>query len=588
MTISQLLTAAFVSALFAGCKPGVYSTAYNLDFEYTTDNGQPTQWDIPDMSYHGYATSLDYRLQQHGAASLHMQQTDPDKSGWAIISQVLPVSSVAGHEVELSGWIKTRDVTDGFADLFIVEYEHADYSKYPLDTLNRGVRNSAPWTRISLKKRIDEHTSEVTVGGILKGPGEAWFDNLQLTIDGRPFGDPLVAAPKTRLTREDKSELRKYVYPLRTFEPKDEKSDDLDVLNGLIGKSPVVALGENSHGSSEIYRMKERLIRYMAEKMGFDIFAIEANMPESYRLNAYTAAGKGDPKELIAGMYFWTWNTQEMLDLVEWMRTFNQSGRKIAYTGFDMQFSDESVAILKTAFKADKQAMQLLEHLDAALKKVLSYSSTGTLQIDPRIVGNIERVLPQLESRIDQLPSDESKKTWLRQNATLIRQFLGQGPLAWRDRCMAGNLLWIKRQNPSSRIVIWAHNGHIEKGSGRMGNILQDSLGTDYVNFGFTFYDGKYTGIRRGANKWEQDAQQAYPGTLEYLLDELGEPALILDLKKMRKERSPVLGWIDGLWFRHVGAVKIDREFSDRDITDKFDYLIFIRRSSPSHLLSGM
>lgn len=567
------------------CDSKPYSTAFNLDFEYATDNKQPTQWDMPDTPYHGYATSLDFGQKQHGTASLHMQQTDPDKSGWAILSQTLPASLVAGRDVELSGWIQTRGVTDGFADLFIVEYEQVDYNKYPLDTLNRGVRNRTPWTRISLKKHIDEHTLGVEIGGILKGPGEAWFDNMELTIDGKPFCDTLIPAPKIRLTREDKRELRKYVYPLRTFEPGEENRDDLNVLDGLIGESPVVALGENSHGSSEIYRMKERLIRYMAENMGFNIFSIEANMPESYRMNTYTAAGKGDPKKLIAGMYFWTWNTQEMLSLVEWMRVFNRSGRKITYTGFDMQFSDESVAILKTAFKDDRQAMQLLGDIDAALKKVLSYSSLGSLQIDPRIAGNIERILPQLESRIDRLPIDGSEKAWLRQNIMLIRQFLGQGPLIWRDRCMAGNLLWIKRQNPSSRIVIWAHNGHIEKSGGMMGHILQDSLETNYVNFGFTFHDGKYTGIRRGCNKWEQDAQQAGPGTLEYLLDKLGEPMFILDLKKIREEQSPVLGWIDNLWFRHVGAVKTDNEFCDRVITDKFDYLIFINKSSPSRLL---
>lgn len=584
MTNWKISVSLIIAALFGSCGVKPYSTTYNLDFEYATNNRQPMQWDMPDTSYHGYAASLDFEQKQHGQASLHMRQTDPGKSGWAIVSQVLPASLVAGRDVELSGWIKTQDVSDGFADLFLIEYEHVDYNKYPLDTLDRGVRNSTPWTQISLKRHIDERTSGVKIGGILKGPGVAWFDNLELTIDGERFCDTLVPAPKIRLTRKDRDELRKYIYPLRTFEPDDENTEDLKVLTRLVGGSSVVALGENSHGASEIYRMKERLIRYMAKNMGFDIFSIEANMSESYQMDAYIHEGQGSPEHLISGMGMWIWDTHEMLSLVEWMRTFNQFDGMIAFTGFDMQSSDESVATLKTALKDDEQAAQLLSDIEAALKTVIGYSSVGNPQIDSRIAGNIKRGLLMVESYIDRLSAEETEKSWLRQNVTLIRQFLGQGPLVWRDRCMADNLLWIKQQNPSSRIVIWAHNGHIEKNTGMMGDILQDSLKTNYVNFGFTFYDGKYTGVRRDSRELVQEAQRAYPGTLEYLLNKFEEPMFILDLKKIREDKSPVLLWIDDLWYRHVGVVKIDDEFPDRNITNKFDYLIFIHQTSPSNL----
>lgn len=508
-----------------------------------------------------------------------------------------------------------------------------------LDTAGRGVRNTTEWTRLTLKKHIGENSSAVAIGGILKGPGTAWFDNLELLIDGKPLRDTLIPAPKSHLTHADKRELRRYIYPLRTFKPDESKAgedkaeggkteesiagadkagehntgecntgecntgerytderntderntDDLRVLDTLIGASSVVALGENSHGSSEIYRMKHRMIRYLAGKMEFDIFSIEANMPESYRVNEYTVEGKGNPKKLIAGMYFWIWMTEEMLDLVEWMRDFNRSGRRIVYTGFDMQAYEESVSILDTAFRHDAQAGELLREIYASLKKALSYLPDNTPRIDPEIAATVARDLTQLEERIRGLPLAEEEKAWLRQNTALLRQYLGQGPLLrWRDRCMAENLLWIKRQNPASRIVAWAHNGHIEKGAGAMGGVLSDSLGTDYVNFGFTFYDGKYSGICPGSNEWVQTAQRAFPGTLEYLLGKFGHPILILDLKKMRAEGSPALEWIDELRFRHVGSVKLDNEFRDRNVTKKFDYLVFIRRTTPSHFWTDM
>ena len=85
--------------------------------------------------------------------------------------------------------------------------------------------------------------------------------------------------------------------------------DDLKPLKELIGSARIVALGEGTHGTREFFQMKHRLTEFLASEMGFTIFSIEANMPEAYRVNDFVLTGEGDPKKLIAGMYFWTWNT---------------------------------------------------------------------------------------------------------------------------------------------------------------------------------------------------------------------------------------------------------------------------------------
>src|SRR5262249_22262035 len=115
----------------------------------------------------------------------------------------------------------------------------------------------------------------------------------------------------------------------------------------------IVALGEATHGTSEFFTMKHRLTEFLASEMGFTLFAIEANMPEAYRVNQYVLTGKGDPKELLRGMYFWTWNTQEVLDMILWMRRFNESGKgRVQFLGFDMQFGKVAEANVR-AFVAE-------------------------------------------------------------------------------------------------------------------------------------------------------------------------------------------------------------------------------------------
>ena len=116
---------------------------------------------------------------------------------------------------------------------------------------------------------------------------------------------------------------------------------DLEPLREIIGDARIVGLGEGTHGTKEFFQMKHRIVEFLASEMGFTIFSIEASTPEAYRINDYVLAGEGDPKALIGGMYFWTWNTEEVLAMVEWMREFNASGRgRIEFTGFDMQTPD--------------------------------------------------------------------------------------------------------------------------------------------------------------------------------------------------------------------------------------------------------
>lgn len=133
--------------------------------------------------------------------------------------------------------------------------------------------------------------------------------------------------------------------------------------------------------------MKHRLLEYLVERKGFSIFAIEGNMPEAYRLNEYVIDGRGDPKALIAGMYFWTWQTQEVLAMVEWMRAWNErnppeGGRpRLQFTGFDMQTPDVAWAIARTYLAA--HAPDLAENRGDLLADVRAVRERGRREDRP-------------------------------------------------------------------------------------------------------------------------------------------------------------------------------------------------------------
>lgn len=70
---------------------------------------------------------------------------------------------------------------------------------------------------------------------------------------------------------------------------------------------------------------------------------------------------------------------------------------------------------------------------------------------------------------------------WAIQNARVVLQCMQmRAGEVTRDRSMAENIKWIADHSPDAKIVVWAHNGHVQKaaqGFPPMGSSLQESGG---------------------------------------------------------------------------------------------------------------
>src|SRR6476660_5636453 len=118
---------------------------------------------------------------------------------------------------------------------------------------------------------------------------------------------------------------------------------DLEPLRAIIGDARIVSLGEATHGTHEFFQLKHRLLEFCVTELGFSIFGIEASYPECLRINDYVLNGTGNPADALASQRFWTWDTEEVLALIEWMRAWNSThARKVKFYGFDLQFASEA------------------------------------------------------------------------------------------------------------------------------------------------------------------------------------------------------------------------------------------------------
>ncbi|MCL4398593.1 MAG: erythromycin esterase family protein [Candidatus Parvarchaeota archaeon] len=389
--------------------------------------------------------------------------------------------------------------------------------------------------------------------------------------------------------------LRSAVIPIKSVEIRSDNSD-LEYLGENIKNAKVVALGEVTHGSSEIFKMKSKIIKYLVESKKFNIFAIEANMPEAYKLNEYIIEGKGDPKELIKGMIFWTWDTEEVLDLVNWMRDYNSTHtKKVIFTGFDMQYPNSALSEVKRLLNKYnyKNLSFSLDNLENTLGKVQNTLRNGIFYKIKE--GSFKRELVYIKRFGDKSIKSKSEKIWFFQCIKIIEQSVkynqglhGYRRNYYRDKCMAENLLWIIKTNrKSSKVIVWAHNGHIQKTGGTMGYYLSKKLKQGYLTIGFSLNTGTYTAIYWKTMKLAAyKLRPSYPGTYEYYFHLASIPIFLLDFRQVDLENKESQWLRKKHYFRVTGAgFSPSAEFFKEQLLNDFDMIIFIDKSSHSRLL---
>jgi erythromycin esterase len=554
-------------------------SSLNLDFETKVlQSTRPKKWWI---AGNGYKIQLDSTVVHHGRYSLRIISENKPGNSFGVCTGSFPVEAAKGKEIVFKGWIKTDGVKNGYAGLWW-RIDGGNKETLGFDNMNdRGLSGDTDWTAVSIKIKVSDKASNINFGAMFNGEGTAWFDDFEVIIDGKKYDEDLAAKTRTSLTKDELTWLQKNIIPLKSCDANSD-SKDLEPLKKLVGDARIIGLGEVTHGSSEIFRMKHHLLKYLNESMDFDIFSIEASMPESYKVNNFVVGNKGNAKDLVKGMYFWTWKTDEVLNMVNWMNERNQSSTpKLKFTGFDMQFYRGAIDTLKTLTQGNQA--EILKGLEEELNAVRAQSikNKSFVSLTPVQKKFFDTELGKLDNWIKKNIRDTQEKNWALQNIRVIQQYIENSKWGLRDQYMAENLKWIYDQNRESKIVAWAHNGHIQKTKNRMGEYLSKEFGKKYINVGFAFYKGRYTAMgNAGLNTYE--AEEAYPGTFEYFFNLTDQPIFLLDLRKIPRNDLTCKWIFEKLEFRQTGSAKMSNEFSETSITDDFDLIIFIRESSNS------
>lgn len=161
---------------------------YNLDFEQLNDDRLPKGWGmgnitgrptLPDTAHY----RLDAAHRQHGDYSLLVDWSN-GSSDWTSVAYAIP-KTFKGSKIKLSGYLKTEDVTGGYAGLWMrIDAQWRETIAFD-NMQDRGVKGTTDWKQYSVELDYDASKARtITFGGLLVGKGRMWLDNLSISIDG--------------------------------------------------------------------------------------------------------------------------------------------------------------------------------------------------------------------------------------------------------------------------------------------------------------------------------------------------------------------------------------------------------------------
>ncbi len=428
--------------------------------------------------------------------------------------------------------------------------------------------------------------------------------------------------------------LQRHATPINSLQLESDLSD-LEPLGGLVGEARIVAMGEGTHGTAEFTRVRARMLEYLVKEKGFTVFALEASWAGSRALNAYVQGGEGDGKALLQryARLSWPWRTQEVLDTLNWMRSYNArpgTVTKLRFTGFDLQDAVSAVDWIVEYLRANAgdadadRADNLLSCIRFSLNNALAvgrYAARGLkgAQTCADNIGTVQRLLENRRVTLEKASSPLEFKEVFRAAQVLSQENLYDtgrflNPLidaiAVRDAFMADNIAWLERTY-GQKTVVWAHNGHvtfapeIAFGWKPMGAFLRERYGGKYFVIATTFYQGSFNAqlvsadlartftaalLGLAQNPSEQRVPSPEANSFEAICHSSGKTQFLLSL---RVPKTAETAW---LWkprrFYLVPQNLPPFETPTRDwysyqatLPLEFDAVVYLEESTPTRLL---
>jgi erythromycin esterase-like protein/adenine/guanine phosphoribosyltransferase-like PRPP-binding protein len=406
------------------------------------------------------------------------------------------------------------------------------------------VPTASPDTCEALRAEVDE-----VICAITPEPFHAvgrWYQDFSQTTDDE-VRDLLARRqqPEERQAEPGATESAVAEAVRNSARPLTGAAQEYDPLMDLVGDARFALLGEASHGTHEFYRERAEITKRLIAEKGFAAVAVEADWPDSWRVNRYVRGLSDDVDAIEALSDFrrfptWMWRNTEVVEFLEWLRAHNDAlapgAPKVGFYGLDLYSLRASMkAVLQFLEKVDPEGARRARERYACFDQfgedtqVYGFvAGTGlTKSCEEEVVSQLvelRRRTTEYARRDGRVAEDEVFDA--EQNARLVknaeayyRSMFLEEVSSWnlRDRHMAETLealvAHLERQAGRAKIAVWAHNSHLgdaratdmsRRGELNVGQLVRERYGRDAVLIGFTTHHGTVT----AASEWGAPAER--------------------------------------------------------------------------------
>lgn len=385
-----------------------------------------------------------------------------------------------------------------------------------------------------------------------------------------------------------------------------DDSSELATFGDIFKNKKIIGLGEATHGTREFYVYKAKIIRYLIKNQNLKLVLFESNMTGLESINNYIQnKPSADINTVIQqSSLFSIYQSKEVADLIEWIKSFNQSKpdqEKVRFGGIDTHYT---YIIINDILRKPGLSNLLNEQQKAELINLDKLWQKGEPKLNRKQKNNYLAITRDLYQSIKKANTGDSSTIYtqdIRQlEQSIIFNNLPDIPSnKIRDKFMAENIIWAtSRTAPNEKVAVWAHNGHISHDLWRdyqaMGVHLKKVYKTKYYALCLAVGEG-YARLwdPRSPTKDYRFQKSPLPvirntDAIEYTFKQVKYPNFFLDLSSPALA-EPIKNFMKSPhMFRTIGAQAVHSEQNVNlkvNILKSFDGILFFRNTTEAREL---
>jgi erythromycin esterase len=379
------------------------------------------------------------------------------------------------------------------------------------------------------------------------------------------------ATPKLTVKLPESPPVASRASAVRSISLGDTDYQDLATFGAFVGDADAVMLGE-SHGDGTSQVAMSRLVRFLHEKLGFDVVAFEAGLLDAQGVDAALTQGDAVAASIASIPAPWS-ESEQSRPLFEYIKSTKSTAHPLKIAGFDTVVRDDAESLKRiTALltRADVsvtgEQSQCLKDLMAPrpkltcapllalLEKQLKDSTQGT-DLERETAFRFLEGLRAMISTAEFINGAPDPKTRREEHIAYMKSVSPK--LIFRDVEMGKNITWLmERPFRGSKVIFWGAGSHLASCSAMeggtsvsAGEALFRQRGAKARSVEFTWYDGMF------GTPWYEigPVDPVSADSLEGVLHRTGHPFWFVDV---RGATEPIFKGKDRC---HQGVFFIDR-----------------------------